>query len=79
MTISGPIGFGVGALLSAVLNLADRIPARHLFIRLIPPLVDQVVWDEAFLMLALGPIFGIWSIVQRRRLPEAARMASGNR
>ncbi len=48
-------------------------------IRLIPPLVDRVGWDYAFLVLALGPVFGIWSMLRLRRLPEAMRMASGNR
>ena len=29
--------------------------------------------------LALGPVFGIWSMLRLRRLPEAERMAGGNR
>ncbi|MDX1548785.1 MAG: hypothetical protein R3247_17435, partial [Rhodothermales bacterium] len=48
-------------------------------IRLVPPLVDLVGWGWAFGGLALGPVFGIWSMRRLRRLPEARRMASGNR
>lgn len=48
-------------------------------IRLIPPLAERFGWERAFLILALGPAFGAWSMMRLRRLPEAARMASGNR
>ena len=48
-------------------------------IRMIPPLADRFGWERAFLILALGPAFGAWSMLKLRRLPEAARMASGNR
>jgi hypothetical protein len=50
-----------------------------LTIRLIPPLVDLVGWEYAFSVLAIGPAFGIWSMLRLRHLPEATRMASGNR
>lgn len=48
-------------------------------LRMIPPLVDRLGWEYAFLILALGPTFGIWSMLRLRRLPEAERMAGGNR
>jgi len=48
-------------------------------IRLIPPLVELVGWRYAFSFLALGPAFGVWSMLRLRGLPEAAKMASGNR
>jgi MFS family permease len=48
-------------------------------IRIIPPLVDRVGWEWAFAILALGPVFGIWSMNRLRQLPEAESMASGNR
>jgi MFS family permease len=48
-------------------------------IRLVPPLVAAVGWERAFMVLAAGPAFGIWSMLRLRSLPEAARMASGNR
>ena len=48
-------------------------------IRLVPPLVDAVGWTGAFAGLALGPLFGIWSMQRLRHLPEARQMASGNR
>jgi MFS family permease len=48
-------------------------------IRIIPPLADRFGWERAFLVLAIGPALGAWSMSRLRRLPEAARMASGNR
>jgi MFS family permease len=48
-------------------------------IRIIPPLADRFGWERAFLVLAIGPAFGAWSMLRLRRLPEAVRMASGNR
>ena len=50
-----------------------------LTIRAIPPLVDRVGWQWAFLALAPGPVFGIASMLRLRALPEATRMASGKR
>ena len=48
-------------------------------IRMIPPLVDRIGWEWAFAVLALGPAFGIVSMLRLRRLPEAERMAGGRR
>ena len=48
-------------------------------IRLIPPLVDRVGWEYAFMVLAIGPVVGIWSMWRLRTLPEAVQMASGNK
>ena len=48
-------------------------------IQIIPFLTDAISWNYAFIVLAIGPAFGIWSMLRLRRLPEARRMASGNR
>lgn len=48
-------------------------------IRTVPPIVDIVGWRWALSFLVLGPLFGIWSMQALRRLPEARKMASGNR
>ena len=48
-------------------------------IRWIPSLVEQAGWGVAFAMLAAGPAVGIWFMTQLRQLPEAVKMASGNR
>ncbi|MHC4959277.1 MAG: MFS transporter [Planctomycetota bacterium] len=48
-------------------------------IRLVPVLVAHVGWEWVFVFLVPGPVFGIWSMLSLRRLPEAERMASGNR
>jgi ABC-type bacteriocin/lantibiotic exporter with double-glycine peptidase domain len=50
-----------------------------LTIRLIHPLMEVLGWEHAFIVLALGPVFGIWSMWQLRRMPEALRLASGHR
>ena len=46
-------------------------------IRMIPPLVDRIGWENAFAVLAIGPAFGLWSMLRLRRLPDAVRMAGG--
>ena len=46
---------------------------------MIPPLLERTGWEWAFATLAIGPLFGIISMVRLRTLPEAVRMASGNR
>ncbi len=48
-------------------------------IRLIPPLVERVGWEWAFVVLVIGPVFGIGSMLRLRATPEARKMASGNR
>ncbi|MBT8401609.1 MAG: MFS transporter [Rhodothermia bacterium] len=48
-------------------------------IQIVPPIVEAVGWRWSFVLLTLGPIFGIWSMRALRALPEAARMASGSR
>ena len=48
-------------------------------IRLVPAVERWVTWRWAFAFLALGPAAGIWAMLRLRRLPGAARMASGRR
>ena len=48
-------------------------------IRMVPPLRDLIGWHGAFAVLALGPIFGVWSMLRLRGLPEAEKMAGGMR
>ena len=48
-------------------------------IQLVPALLDTLGWGSVFVVLALGPAFGIVSMLRLRGLPEARRMASGNR
>jgi MFS family permease len=50
-----------------------------LTIGIVPPLQQALGWKLALPVLALGPVFGIWSMLRLRGMPEAARMASGNR
>jgi MFS family permease len=46
---------------------------------LIPIVRDAAGWGPAFAILAIGPALGIISMLLLRRLPEAVRMANGNR
>jgi MFS family permease len=48
-------------------------------IHIIPVLVGTLGWRYAFIILALGPVFGIWSMLRLRGLPQALQMASGHR
>ncbi|TFB11157.1 MFS transporter [Candidatus Marinimicrobia bacterium MT.SAG.3] len=48
-------------------------------IRLIPVIADNIGWNFAFIILVAGPIFGTISMLKLRKLPEALKMASGNR
>jgi MFS family permease len=48
-------------------------------IQLVPALLDYLDWSAVLALLALGPAFGIVSMLALRRLPEALAMASGNR
>jgi len=48
-------------------------------ILLIPLLYDLLGWRYVFLVLAPGPVFGIWAMLSLRRLPESWKLASGNR
>jgi len=45
----------------------------------VPWIVERAGWGWAFSLLAVGPLFGIVSMLRLRALPEALRMASGNR
>ena len=47
-------------------------------IRMVPPLVDAIGWERAFVFLAVGPVIGVVSMWRLRGIPEAVRMASGS-
>jgi MFS family permease len=65
----------VGTALTVQTSLGFLLTA--VTIRIIPPLRDLLGWERAFALLALGPAFGIWSMLRLRKLPEAERMAGG--
>jgi MFS family permease len=48
-------------------------------IQFVPSWLDALGWRWVFVVLALGPAFSLWSMLRLRGLPEAAKMASGNR
>jgi MFS family permease len=48
-------------------------------LRLVPPLQAVLGWERVFMLLAVGPVLGIWSMRRLRSLPAATRMASGRR
>jgi len=87
LTLVVQLGFVVGALISAVLNLADTIPSRRLFLfsalggaganRWVPALADQVGWRWAFPILALGPLFGVPAMIRLARSEYRPLLAGG--
>jgi MFS family permease len=48
-------------------------------LRLVPMLQARLGWERVFMLLAAGPILGIWSMRRLRSLPADALMASGRR
>ncbi|MBT3344009.1 MAG: MFS transporter [Gemmatimonadetes bacterium] len=48
-------------------------------IRIVPWMVGRVGWEGVFAILALGPVFGIISMVRLRRLPEAVKIGGESR
>src|SRR5262249_57752974 len=48
-------------------------------LRLVPPLQAILPSHPVFILLAVGPAVGMWSMRRLRSLPAAARMASGRR
>jgi MFS family permease len=48
-------------------------------IRLIPSLERILTWRWAFVLLAIGPVLGIWAMARLRKLPEAVKMSCGRR
>jgi MFS family permease len=67
----------VGTALTVQTSLGFLLTA--VTILLIPLLIDVLGWRYVFVVLAPGPAFGIWAMLSLRRLPEAVRLASGNR
>ncbi len=48
-------------------------------IHLMPILVAETGWSIAFAVLAIGPIFGVWSMARLRRHPDSEKLAGGRR
>jgi MFS family permease len=46
-------------------------------IRLIPLIVNAIGWQWSFLILAFGPLFGIWAMWLLRHSQDAAKLANG--
>jgi MFS family permease len=67
----------VGTALTVQMGLGFMLTL--LTIQLIPPLVGALGWEYVFMILALGPALGAWSMLRLRQLPEALALASGRR
>lgn len=48
-------------------------------IRAIPVVERWVGWQRAFILLAIGPVVGIWAMAALRRSPAAVKLAGGNK
>ncbi len=73
--LSDPRYVGTALTVQTSLGFLLTLPA----IWIVPHLVSRIGWAWTFTVLAAGPAFGLVSMGRLRRLPEAARMASGRR
>lgn len=48
-------------------------------IQMVPFFAGIIGWKYVFMILAIGPAFGVWSMLHLRIMPEAAAMANGKR
>ncbi|MEM7222249.1 MAG: MFS transporter [Pseudomonadota bacterium] len=48
-------------------------------IQLMPVAVGALGWEFAFMVLAIGPLWGVIAMARLRRLPEAAKLAGGRK
>ena len=48
-------------------------------IQIVPFFAGMIGWKYVFMILAIGPAFGVWSMLQLRIMPEAAAMANGKK
>lgn len=48
-------------------------------IHLMPVAVEWMGWRYAFLILAPGPVFGVWAMARLRLHPDSLKLAGGNR
>ena len=48
-------------------------------IRLVPLVANSAGWGVGFAILAIGPVFGTWHMMKLRKMPEAEKLAQGNR
>jgi hypothetical protein len=67
----------IGTMLTVQTSLGFLLTV--LTIRLVPWLRQSLGWEYVMVLLALGPAFGVVSMLRLRSLPESAKMASGNR
>lgn len=47
-------------------------------VRLVPTLVESIGWQYAFIILSLGPVFGIWAMRSLQLSPAAKKLAGGH-
>ena len=66
-----------GTVLTAQTGMGFALTA--ISIRLVPIMEDSVGWGLTFTVLAIGPLIGTLAMLRLRSLPEAARLAGGNR
>jgi MFS family permease len=67
----------VGTALTVQTSLGFVLTLATIYV--IPQIKSLVGWDYALMLLAFGPLAGIASMYRLRRLPDAMRMARGNR
>ena len=73
--LTDPRYVGTALTVQTALGFLLTMPA----IWLVPQVVERFGWEWVFVVLAAGPVFGIWAMLRLRAHPEAGKMASGNR
>ncbi|MDN3986734.1 MFS transporter [Zwartia vadi] len=67
----------IGTVLTLQTSLGFLLTAGSIW--LVAQLSDALGWRYAFIVLAIGPLFGAFSMMVLRRQPEAIKMAGGRR
>ncbi|OLS22625.1 MAG: Purine efflux pump PbuE [Candidatus Heimdallarchaeota archaeon LC_3] len=73
--LSDPSYLGTALTIQTALGFALTIFS----IQLVPIMVELVGWTYAFMFLAIGPIFGIISMLLLRKEPDSVKIALGNK
>jgi hypothetical protein len=69
--------FSIGAMLTMQTALGFLLTLFT--IHLMPLAVEWMGWRYAFLILAPGPVFGVWAMARLRAHPDSRKLAGGRR
>jgi hypothetical protein len=81
LTIGVQLGFVIGAIGSSIISLSDIVSSKKLMINgsIGAAAANLNNWQWVFLILIPGPLIGTCAMLVLRRMPEAIKIANGNR